>query len=260
MALSVAGVQTQTRTRTWTAADADVLWTWTCRGRGRAVHADVPWTRTCRGRGRAADADAARTRTPANTDAARTRTHQTASGRRRARTRTCHGHGRHSVAGFLSVTIFTARTPRHSNAHDDERDRGSAGTDPSSGRDDGSGAPPGDGAGDEAVMRGVAGGSDDDELRSFLTPLGLAPRHVEALEVQEIDLSLLRTMDDEELRMLLEVRASSRVTSRCQTVRLAVGTRPATGSGHLICNVCTLLVVGVVPARIDRLARQRFSS
>ena len=79
-------------------------------GRGRAVDADVPYTRTCRGRGRAVDADAARTRTPADTDAARTRTPQIASGRRRARTWTCHGRGRHSDAKFWSLAIFSRDT------------------------------------------------------------------------------------------------------------------------------------------------------
>jgi hypothetical protein len=85
--------------------------------------------------------------------------------------------------------------------------------------------PPGDGAGDGASARGGEcrhphyldglGGLDDyddddgdDELRSFLTSLWIAPRYIDALEAEEIDLALLRTADDDELSVLLEVRMS----------------------------------------------------
>jgi hypothetical protein len=82
-------------------------------------------------------------------------------------------------------------------------------------------------AGDGAAARGGDGGGDggggDDDLRSFLASLGLEPRHAEALEAQEIDLSLLRSANDDELRTLLEVRASSRFTFRRRVVRRAGG-------------------------------------
>ena len=82
-------------------------------------------------------------------------------------------------------------------------------------------------SGDGAAARGGDGGGDggggDDDLRSFLASLGLEPRHAEALEAQEIDLSLLRSANDDELCTLLEVRASSRFTFRRRVVRRAGG-------------------------------------
>ena len=82
-------------------------------------------------------------------------------------------------------------------------------------------------AGDGAAARGGDGGGDggggDDDLRSFLASLGLEPRHAEALEAQEIDLSLLRSANDDELRTLLEVRASSHFTFRRRVMRRAGG-------------------------------------
>lgn len=100
----------------------------------------------------------------------------------------------------------SARFTRQSNARDDDC------------------GPPGDGAGDGAAARGGErqphyldglGGLDDyddddgdDELRSFLTSLWIAPRYIDALEAEEIDLALLRTANDDELSVLLEVRMS----------------------------------------------------
>ena len=81
----------------------------------------------------------------------------------------------------------------------------------------GGGGARGDGSGDGTAARGGAGGSGEEELRSFLASLRLEARHAEALEAQEVDLSLLRSANDDELRVLLEVRASWRSTPSAES-------------------------------------------
>ena len=171
-----------------------------------------------------------------------------------------HGSGGSGGLLVLGDAKPSARFTRQSNARDDDC------------------GPPGDGAGDGAAARGGErrhphyldglGGLDDydsddgdDELRSFLTSLWVAPRYIDALEAQEIDLELLRTADDDELSVLLEVRTSSSFVFSHPAAGRAAGSlryKPAFGTRRPR-NRVFLLVCRSMNSRVSsELSRKRY--